>query len=112
MISHEGQSKDIRSYIDQEAEVSGEERFQTRVKDKILERANNNFLWVHLAVQRVNQCHTMANLESALRQMPPGMEAFYDGMAHSIAAHPHGEDKELASRILVLGHLRPAFTDP
>lgn len=100
IIPYEGKSNDIRSYTDQELEVSGDEKFQTRVKDQILERASGNFLWVHLAVQRVNHCHTIANVESALRQMPPGMEALYDGMAHSIVAHPQGEDKQLASRIL------------
>ena len=100
IIAHEGQSKDIQSYIDQELEVSGDEKFQTRVKEQVLQRASGNFLWVHLAVQRVNNCHTVADVESALRQMPPGMEALYDGMAHSIAAYPQGEDKQLASRIL------------
>lgn len=100
IITHDGQSEDIRSYIDQELEVSGDEKFRIGVKGQILERASANFLWVHLAVQRVNNCHTVANVENALRQMPPGMEALYDGMAHSIAAHPQREDKELASKIL------------
>ena len=100
IISHEGQTNDIQSYIDQELEVSGDEKFQTGVKAQILERANGNFLWVHLAVQRVNNCHSISHVENALRQMPPGMEALYDGMAQSIAAHPQREDKQLASRIL------------
>ena len=100
VIAHEGHSSDIRSYIDQELELSGNETFQNRVRDQILERASGNFLWVHLAVQRVNSCHTVANVENALQQMPPGMEALYDGMAHSIANHPQGEDKQLASRVL------------
>ena len=100
IITHEGQSQDIRSYIDQELNVSGNKKLQDRVKDQILERASGNFLWVHLAVQRVNNCFTVANVENALQQMPPGMEALYDGMALSIAAHPQGEDKQLASRVL------------
>lgn len=100
IIAYEGQVKDIQSYIDQEVEVSGDENFQTRVKSQILERASGNFLWVHLAVQRVNSCHTISNVQNALRQMPPGMEALYDGMANSIASHPQGEDEQLASRIL------------
>ena len=100
VIAHEGKSNDIQSYIDQEIELYGNETFQDRVKDQILERASGNFLWVHLAVQRMNNCHTVANVENALQQMPPGMEALYDGMAHSIAAQRQGEDKQLASRVL------------
>ena len=99
-VAHAGQSEDIRSYVEQELELSGNEKFQTRVKDEILQRASGNFLWVHLAVQRVNSCHTVSDVEKALRQMPPGMEAMYDTMADSIAAHPQGEDKQLATRIL------------
>ena len=100
VIAHEGQAKDIQSYIDQELDLSGSENFRNTVKKQVLERASGNFLWVHLAVQRINACHTVANVENALRQMPPGMEALYDGMAHSIAAHPQEEDRQLASGIL------------
>ena len=109
IIAHEAQSEDIRSYIDQELELYGNETFQDRVKDQILESANGNFLWAHLAVQRLNNCHTVANVENVLQRMPPGMEALYDGMAHSIAAQPQGEDKQLASRVLawVTYALRP-----
>lgn len=99
-IAYEGQLKDIQTYIDQELEVSGDQRFQTKVKGQILERASGNFLWVHLAVQRVNTCPTIVNVENAMKQMPPGMEALYDGMAQSIASHPQGEDEQLASKIL------------
>ena len=100
IIAHEGQSEDIRFYIGHELDLSGNEKFQSMVKDQILDRATGNFLWVHLAVQRINSCHTVTNVENALHQLLPGMEALYDGMAYSIAAHPHKEDQQLASRIL------------
>ncbi|KAL9607802.1 MAG: hypothetical protein Q9167_007320 [Letrouitia subvulpina] len=98
-IQYEGSSTDIRHFVIQELDVSGDEVFRTHVKDQILERAQGNFLWVHLAVQRINVCHTAENVEHALRQLPSGMEALYDRMAHSVATLPQ-EDKELASTIL------------
>lgn len=100
IIPYEGSPTDIRYFIDQELDVSGDDRFHIHVKKEILERAQGNFLWVHLAVQRINDCHTAANVEHALRQLPSGMEALYDRMAQSVAALPQEEDKKLASSIL------------
>lgn len=99
-IPYEGSPTDIRYFIDQELDVSGDDKFHTHVKNQILQRAQGNFLWVHLAVQRINDCHTAGNIEHALRQLPSGMEALYDRMALSVAALPQEEDKKLASSIL------------
>ena len=100
VIAYEGNPSDIHFFIDQELEVSGDEKFKSYVKREILERARGNFLWVHLAVHKINDCHTAANVEQALRQLPSGMEALYDRMAHSVAILPQEEDKRLATSIL------------
>ena len=100
VIPYEGNPSDIHFFIDQELEVSGDERFKSYVKKEILERARGNFLWVHLAVHKINDCHTAANVEQALRQLLSGMEALYDRMAYSVAVLPQGEDKRLATSIL------------
>ena len=100
VIAYEGNPTDIRQFVDQELEVSGDERFQNYVKREVLQRAGGNFLWVHLAIHKINDCHTAANVEQALRQLPSGMEALYDRMAHSVAVLPQQEDKKLATSIL------------
>ena len=45
-------------------------------------------------------CHTQADVELALQQLPVGMEAIYDRMASSIAQNPSATDRALASTIL------------
>lgn len=55
---------------------------------------------MRLAVNRLNTCHTHADVERALQQLPLGMEALYDRMASSIAHNPSTTDRALASTIL------------
>ena len=45
-------------------------------------------------------CHTQADVELALQQLPVGMEALYDRMASSITQNPSATDRALASTIL------------
>ena len=100
IITYEGSSSDIQYFIDQELDASGDDNFHAHVKTQIKERAKGNFLWVHLAVQRINDCHTAGDVEQALQQLPSGMEALYDRMAQAVAALPHEEDMKFASSIL------------
>lgn len=55
---------------------------------------------MRLAVDKLNLCHTHADVELALQQLPVGMEALYDRMASSIAQNPSLTDRALASTIL------------
>jgi hypothetical protein len=100
LLSSEGHSEDYRQFISQELDVSGSPEFKEGITRRLLETAHGNFLWVHLAVQRINKCHTEADIEQALEQLPPGMEALYDRMAQSIADNPREGDRKLASSIL------------
>lgn len=100
MVPYEGNTTDIHSSVDQELDVSGDDKFKSYVRHQILQRAAGNFLWVHSAVQRINDCHTSANVERALEQLPSGMEALYNRMATSVAMLPQQEDKQLAGSIL------------
>ena len=93
-------STDIHCFIDQELAVAGDKTFHTHVKTQILKRAQGNFLWVHLAVRRINNCHTADDVEQALRKLLSGMEALYDRMAQSVAVRADESDKKLASSIL------------
>ncbi|KAI9715530.1 MAG: hypothetical protein M1828_000782 [Chrysothrix sp. TS-e1954] len=100
IIVYEGNSDDIRLFIDRELDVPGDDNFRAYIKNQVMRRANGNFLWVHLAVGRINRCHTAANVENALRQLPPGMESLYDRMAETIATLPNDEDRRLALLII------------
>lgn len=51
-------------------------------------------------VDKLNLCHTQADVEHALQELPVGMEALYDRMASSIAQNPSSSDRVLALNIL------------
>jgi WD40 repeat protein len=99
-VRTEGNRNDFRSYIDQEMDIAGEDSYRDEVTAQLLERARGNFLWVHLAVQKINNCHTKAAVEDALKELPPGMEALYDRMAVSVRTQPTANDERLGQSIL------------
>jgi len=70
------------------------------ITNQLLERARGNFLWVRLAVQRINGCHTKVDVARALDDLPAGMEALYDRMAASIQLQPNSGDRRLGLSIL------------
>ncbi|KAK1527060.1 NACHT and WD domain-containing protein [Colletotrichum costaricense] len=74
-ISLEGSTQDFRVYIEQEMDVAGDDMYREEVTAQLLERAGGNFLWVHLAVQKINDCHTKLDVQNALEDLPSGMEA-------------------------------------
>jgi WD40 repeat protein len=51
-----------------------------------------------LAVEKLNACHRLADVEAALQELPTGMESFYERMISSLPEDP--VDKALALRIL------------
>lgn len=61
---------------------------------------STNYQWVRLTVDRLNVCHTQADVQLVLQQLPAGMEAIYDRMASSIAQNPSATDRALASTLL------------
>ncbi|KAI0433014.1 NACHT and WD domain protein [Xylaria sp. FL1042] len=97
-ISVESHVDDVRCYVTQELAMSGTTEFKQNITTRILEGAQNNFLWVRLAVEKLNACHRLADVELALQQLPEGMEALYGRMVSSIPKDPL--DKALAIRIL------------
>lgn len=99
-IRIEDSREDFRSYIDQEIEIAGQDGYREQVVRQILERARGNFLWLHLAVQKINSCHTKANIEEALSNLPPGMESLYDRMAVSIQTLLTDEGRSLGKKLL------------
>ena len=117
LISIEGHLTDLHCYIHQELSIYGTTEYNESIVQRVVKGAQNNFLvssvniwvpcqavlihqWVRLAVDKLNLCHTQADVELALQQLPVGMEALYDRMALSIAQNPSATDKALASTIL------------
>lgn len=99
-ICMEGNLTDFRSYIDQEMDLAGDASYRENVTARLLERAKGNFLWVHLAVQKINLCHTKPDVENSLMELPSGMEALYHRMAISVQSRKSASDQRLGQSIL------------
>ncbi|GAW17446.1 hypothetical protein ANO14919_069030 [Xylariales sp. No.14919] len=97
-IRVEGHIDDLRCYVSQELTMSGTPEFKHHIITRILEGAQDNFLWVRLAVEKLNACHRLADVEIALKQLPEGMAALYARMVSSIPDDPL--NKSLALHIL------------
>ncbi|KAI2472267.1 hypothetical protein F4781DRAFT_428518 [Annulohypoxylon bovei var. microspora] len=99
-IRAEGNLIDFRSYIDHEMDLAGDAVYREEVTHQLLNRAKGNFLWLHLAVQRINACHTRPDVERALEELPSGMEALYNRMAASVQSQTNVNDRNLGLNIL------------
>ncbi|KAL4963063.1 uncharacterized protein BDV14DRAFT_202312 [Aspergillus stella-maris] len=99
-IKIEGHVEDFYAHIDQELTMGGSDEFRDNIVQRIVAGAQDNFLWVRLAVEKLNTCITSSDASDALREFPPGMEALYDRMALSIANKPSDKARYLARRIL------------
>ncbi|RDW86698.1 NACHT and WD domain protein [Aspergillus mulundensis] len=120
-ISIEGHREDIYAHIHQELSMSGSTDFREDIVKRLVEGAQNNFLWLRLAVEKLNSCYTMTEVERAFQELPPGMEALYHRMATSIAQNPSPSRRNLAlailqcvtcsSRVLTMAELSQALNE-
>ncbi|KAM0816606.1 putative NACHT and WD domain protein [Seiridium cardinale] len=99
-IATDGHVQDLDCYIRQELSMFGNDDFKESIVRRIIQGAQYNFLWVRLAVEKLNQCQRVADVELALQELPDGMEALYDRMAAKISQNPSPQDKALAVSIL------------
>ncbi|KAK4223270.1 hypothetical protein QBC38DRAFT_517229 [Podospora fimiseda] len=100
-ISTGTNTHDLRAHIKHEMDIASDQaEYRDQVITQLLERAKGNFLWIHLGVQRINGCHTKADVERALDDLPAGMEALYDRMAASIQSQTNAGDRHLGLNIL------------
>ena len=116
IIKLEGHVEDLRRHIRKDLSVPGGAEFKSEIEQRILEGSHDNFLvskaydnlflpwlmgqWVRLAVDKVNQCYTRADVDMALQEFPEGMEAIYDRMGSTIANNPKPSAKARATSIL------------
>ena len=93
--------EDLESYAAQEiAYVRGGPEIKARITRTICAKANGNFLWVHLVIKEIMQCHTEAGIEEALHELPPDLEPLYERMEKSLTNSLRPADKDLSKRIL------------
>jgi len=100
LINHVDQ--DIHYFVQEEKEYfHGSPKFKDEIAKQILLKANGNFLWVYLAVKRIENCHTQKAVESALEELPSGMEQLYGRMADAIARNPEESSRLLSKAVLM-----------
>lgn len=91
----------IESYIKEEMFFNNEAlAYRDEIASKILQGAQGNFLWIHIAMERINQCHTREDVEAVLKDLPPVMEAMYARMYSSLQTHNSCRKKALGLSIL------------
>lgn len=104
IIQKDGQentASDIRMYVDHELKyMRGTEALKLQVMERVLERADGNFLWVHLVLEEILGCHTQQAIEQTLEEIPAGMGALYQRMELTVANHSKEADRILARTLL------------
>jgi hypothetical protein len=101
-ISLDNGQKDLQSYVVEEMEeMRGDETFKEHVIAQILEKADGNFLWVHLVVKEILQCHTEDSVSEALTQVPEDLGLLYERMDENLARISKSSEREMGRAILM-----------
>ena len=102
MISIDKDRTDMEIYIDDELQYLGwDSSVKEEVRMKILDQANDNFLWVHLILEEIKECNTDDDVRAALTELPAGMESLYQRMESSIARIRRPSDKSLSRQLFL-----------
>lgn len=100
-ISADNNVKDIHLYAEAKMEyMHGNAEFRRSIVDQIVQRAGGNFLWVHLAITVIMECHREEDIKQALDEMPPGMESLYQRMVTTITPLSRSSDRCISKTIL------------
>lgn len=101
-ISLDSTQYDLQSYVVEEMEaMRGDEAFKEYVVARILEKAAGNFLWVHLVVKEILQCHKEDDVENALNQVPEDLGLLYERMDKELATTSKPSEQEMGRAILM-----------
>lgn len=93
---------DLRMYVEEEMEsMRGDQSFKDRVTERILAKADGNFLWANLVLKEVLQCHTESEIEEALTDVPEDLEHLYGRMDSALARTSRPSDQAIARTILM-----------
>ena len=100
-LSADAPRQDLRMYVGKEMEyMRGNSSFKEEVTMKILDMANGNWLWVHLVLREILDCHTEAAIDQALKEIPADLEPLYQRMEAALVRTSRLADRDLAILIL------------
>ncbi|SPO04762.1 uncharacterized protein DNG_07447 [Cephalotrichum gorgonifer] len=104
VVSVDQDTTDLTTYVGQELlhRNWGEEITQ-QVAGQILDRAEGNFLWIHLILEELKDCNTEDDIRERLTELPSGMDGLYQRMEETIARIRRPADKNLARQLLMWG---------
>ena len=103
-------AQDIRRLVEQEVgHMRGGEQIKDLVIQKVLARAEGNFLWTRLVLEEIVYCHTASGIQETLDEFPSDMQKLYDRMEHAILKLPRESSRSLAKALLgwTMGARRP-----
>lgn len=102
MLSVDQDRSDMGIYVEEELQYLGwDPSVKEEVRKKILDQANDNFLWVHLILEEIKECHTDDDVRATLSELPPGMESLYQRMETTIARIRRPTDKSLSRQLFL-----------
>ncbi len=100
-LSTDTPGRDLRMYVEKEMEsMRGKPSFREDVTTRILDMANGNWLWVHLVLGEILECHSEAAIDRALKEVPSELTLLYQRMEAALVRTSRPVDKGLAILIL------------
>jgi WD40 repeat protein/pimeloyl-ACP methyl ester carboxylesterase len=101
-LSLDSQHTDLKLYVAEEMNsMRGDSTYRERITSRILEKAMGNFLWAHLVVKEILQCHTEDAVEQALGEVPEDLEMLYERMDAALARQTRAVDRALGRTLLM-----------
>lgn len=102
VLSIDSDLTDIQLYAEEQLSyVSWNSSIKNEVMAKVLQQANDNFLWVYLIIEEIKDCHTEDDVEARLQELPQGMEDLYKHMEDTICRVRRPTDKSLCRQLLL-----------
>jgi GPI inositol-deacylase-like protein len=103
-LGRQPNNRDVNLLVSQEiGHMSGNENFKSEVEQTIINRAQGNFLWVRLVLEKILNCDTEIEVQEYLSEVPDDMTLLYGRMEASLVNSLKGRGKgkiELAKSLL------------
>ncbi|KAK5167353.1 uncharacterized protein LTR77_007052 [Saxophila tyrrhenica] len=103
-LALDNNAEDLELYVRDEMDVMmGDDDFKEETVNRILAKANGNFLWAHLVVQEILTCQMEEQVEQALRQVPSELIPLYKRMDTRLSdmCRSRPQDQRLGHAIII-----------